>query len=90
MVEVRVAESRRDPTKKEYVQHILEKDVKWIEEHLFERDGRIFICGGESMSREISQVIFKALTAHVKVAYKAFSLQGELKRKKVIVEEVYG
>ena len=64
--------------------------MDWLKDHLFERDGLIFICGGEKMSRDVNQVIFKALSAHTKVPYKAFSLSAELKRKRVIVEEVYG
>jgi len=38
------------------------------------------------MSKSVNNVIFKSLTAHVKMAYKAFSLSGELKLKKTIVE----
>jgi sulfite reductase alpha subunit-like flavoprotein len=68
----------------------LEKDVSWLTEHLFSHNGVIFICGGLEMSKSVSNVIFKALTAHVKMPYKAFSLSSELKQNKTIVEEVFG
>lgn len=42
------------------------------------------------MSRDVNNVIFKAITMEVKVPYKAFSLASQLKQKRTIVEEVYG
>jgi sulfite reductase alpha subunit-like flavoprotein len=64
---------------------VLEKDVDWLTEHLFARDGVIFICGGTGMSKDVNNVIFKSLTQHTKVPYKAFSLLAQLKQKRTIV-----
>lgn len=48
---MRVAQSRKDPNNKQYVQHILEKDVDWLHDHIFKKNGVVFICGGLGMSR---------------------------------------
>lgn len=90
MIELRIAESRKNPHKKVYVQQLVEEDVDWIQEHLFRLNGVIFICGGQEMSREVTNSIFKAITAELKVPYKAFSTITQLKHNKTIVEEVFG
>ena len=90
IVQVRLAQSRKDASKKEYVQNVLEKDVQWLSEHLFARKGVIFMCGGKGMAQDVNNVIFKSLTIQAKLPYKAYSLSAELKRKKIIVEEIYG
>lgn len=59
-------------------------------EHLFKRNGVIFMCGGKGMAQDVNNVIFKSLTIEAKMPYKAYSLSAELKRKKVIVEEIFG
>jgi len=87
---VKLAQSRKDPNNKQYVQNILEKDLDKIVSHLFSENGLIYICGGSSMFKDVNAVIFKALTIHTKMPYKAYSLSSELKRKRIIVEEVFG
>lgn len=76
LLEVKLAQSRKDPAKKLYVQNLLEEDVDYIHQHLFKNNGVIFICGGSMMAREVNNVIFKALTQEVKLPYKAFSLSS--------------
>ena len=90
MIEMRVAQSRKDKNKKEYVQDVLEKDIDWLHDHIFKHNGVVFICGGASMSKDVNNVIFKAVSKEVTMPYKAFALVAQLRTKKVIVEEVYG
>ena len=40
-------------------------------------NGVIFICGGTEMSKDVANVIFKALVMHTNVPYKAFLEIGE-------------
>ena len=87
---MRVAQSRKDANNKVYVQHLLQKDVPWLQEHIFKNNGVIFLCGGQGMSQEIDQVLHNVIVAEVKVPYKAFTKKSELKKNGTIVEEVYG
>jgi sulfite reductase alpha subunit-like flavoprotein len=64
--------------------------VAWLTDHLFKRNGVIFICGGEGMAKAVDKVIFQCLRAHVSVAYKAFTLSNKLKEERTIVEEIFG
>lgn len=85
-----MAESRRDPENKQYVQNLVEKDVEFIHEHLFKRNGVIFICGGTEMAKEINNCIFKAVSLECKVPYKAYTMGQSLRANKTIVEEIFG
>ncbi len=89
MLELRLAQSRKDPLKKQYVQHLLEEDLNWLQEHIFRNNGVVFICGGGSMCKDVGNVIFNAVAAETKVPYKAFALVSKLKQQKTIVEEAF-
>ena len=43
---------------------------------MFKNNGVVFLCGGESMSKDIGQVIHNAIVAEVKMPYKAFTLKS--------------
>lgn len=89
VVELRIAESRRDPKKKTYVQDLLSRDKEWLAEHFFDRKGILLMCGGRAMSKSIHEVILQAaLTRHP--AAEAEAQVAELWKSKRIVEEVYG
>jgi sulfite reductase alpha subunit-like flavoprotein len=85
IVELRIAQSRKHPEHKVYVQHLLESDAGWLQEHLFRNNGVVFLCGGEGMSRDVNQVLHNVIVAETKIPYKAFTLKSQLKEKRTIV-----
>lgn len=84
-MEVKIAQSRKNPDKKEYVQNVLELDKEMLREHLFDKKGRLFICGGYGMAKSVNAVIFKAIVLQCKVPYKGFTIATKLKQDKIIV-----
>jgi len=47
IVEIKLAQSRKDPNHKQYIQELVEQDKEWLREHLFKNSGQIYICGGK-------------------------------------------
>lgn len=58
-----MAQSRKNPQVKEYVQNVLEKDKNWLQEHIFKNNGVVFICGGGGMCKDVGNVIFNVVAA---------------------------
>lgn len=90
IIEIKLAQSRKDPNKKVYVQELVEADKQYFREHLFKTQGLIYLCGGKDMEKAVNAAIFKAITLECKVAYKGFTILNNFKTKRVIVEEVFG
>ena len=69
-----MAQSRKDPNKKEYIQNLVEKDIEWLQDHLFKNNGVLFLCGGSAMAKDVNNVIFKAIMSEVQVSEKALRI----------------
>ena len=61
---MKIAESRRNPEDREYVQDII--DPKEVHVHLFEKKGLIYICGASGMANDVEKVIRQALEMEYK------------------------
>jgi hypothetical protein len=61
-----------------------------LREHLFRKEGRVFVCGGREMAKGVKAALFKAITLECKMPYKGFTISNDFKSRGIIVEEVFG
>ena len=54
----------RDGSDVKYVQHVLQENGKHLAQKILEKDSMIFVCGSNSMAKDVNETIIKALHQH--------------------------
>ena len=67
----------------------MREDKEFFKEHIFDRNGVVFICGSKGMANSVDTELFEAIKLHVPIPFKAFKLSKELIKNKTIVKEVF-
>ena len=55
--ELHVAFSRKDPKKKEYVQHLLRRNSSDTYKLLMEKGAYVYVCGGVKMGHDVTETL---------------------------------
>ena len=79
------------PDKVVYVQHVLEDNKALLIEHIYKRNGSVYLCGNIGMSRAVEAVIKSAIREHLSVDEKQADTEFfRLKDQKRLCIEAWG